>query len=711
MPLTTPTLRSFTLLFFCSSLILLAGTTVQSEEFHNALSLQGFTGILNTPTATLTSEGHIYTLYSDQKENSLRPQLKREDSYMFSIGLFDLLEMGGRFTEAPSYSYINGGLRDLSANFKLQVPFIPRGKYIPQLAVGAQDLGGKINYLRTVYAVATEEIWRFRLSAGYGNGPDRMKGGFGGVEVKTFDWLYLLAEYDTRETNVGLRLVTPELFGIPVNLQVTIKSALNDKQGSPEYGFGLQMPLGYDHHNRQPLAKAEEAAPVQKAEGSSPGGVQPALAPGQPAPTGSEQTLSSSPAAGDRRAALLELRDRLAKDGFQNLRVGEGEGGLLVVEYENGRYTSNELDGMGIVAGIAADMAPTGLDSLRLVLRKKGIAIFEVSAPISGVKAFMVDAGSEEKLRDSIKATPELSGDRGVHFVSEAVNPAWLRPSLVLYPELKTFIGMENTPADYLLSIRPDLYLPLWKGAVANARLDFPLSWSDSFDDGQPLRGSRQPSQLDRLMLFQAIRLAPTLMADIGAGMIVHDSNGTLNELLWQPGDGTHRFRLRQAFAVNSETHARNEVYLGAYRYRYAPLDLSLEATVGRFWSRDTGFTVELKRFFGDTAFSIYYKDVRSDVDERIHAGGIQLSFPLTLRREMSPSPVQLKGSDEWNYAQETEITSKGSNQVGRAIAINPQPAFNLGTVFYNRDRLSEAYLKLNLLRLRDAYLRYGLSD
>ena len=279
------------------------------------------------------------------------------------------------------------------------------------------------------------------------------------------------------------------------------------------------------------------------------------------------------------------------------------------------------------------------------------------------------------------------------------------------YPELKTFIGMEHAPADYLLSLRPDLYLPLWKGSVANARWDFPVSWSNGFDDGRPLRGNRTPSQLDRLMLFQAVRLAPTLMANIGAGMIVHDSNGTLNELLWQPGDGSHRFRFRQAFAVDSDTHSTNEVYLGAYRYRYAPLDASLEATAGRFWSKDTGFTVELKRFFGDTAFSIYYKNVHSTDNERIQAGGVQLSFPLTLRREMNPSPVQVKGNDEWNYAQETEITSKGLNQVGRAIAINPQPSFNLATVFYNRDRLSESYLKLNLLRLRDAYLRYGLKE
>src|SRR6185369_13926077 len=290
MPLNKKTLlRLIVMMAACCLFTFMAEEEGRSEEFHNALSLQGFTGILNTPTAALTKEGHIYALFSDQKENSLRPRLKREDSYMFSVGLFDLLEMGGRFTEAPNYSYTTGGMRDLSGNFKLQVPFIPKGKYIPQLAVGVQDLGGNLHRLRTVYGAATEGIWRFRISAGAGIGPDRMKGGFGGIEAKAFDWLYLLGEYDTREVNVGVRLVTPEMFGIPVNLQVTVKSALNDKQGNPEYGFGFQMPLGYDHYNRQPLPKAGENVQDKGTEGVRANEAEPQAA----APAASSQMLTS----------------------------------------------------------------------------------------------------------------------------------------------------------------------------------------------------------------------------------------------------------------------------------------------------------------------------------------------------------------------------------------------------------------------------------
>lgn len=49
----------------------------------------------------------------------------------------------------------------------------------------------------------------------------------------------------------------------------------------------------------------------------------------------------------------------------------EDEGGLLEVEYENGRCT-NELDGMGVVAGIGVEMAPESLRFPADAVEKRG---------------------------------------------------------------------------------------------------------------------------------------------------------------------------------------------------------------------------------------------------------------------------------------------------------------------------------------------------
>src|SRR6266511_535867 len=74
----------------CAFFVLLVAsiTHANADDFHNALSLQGFTGLLNIPNAKVTAEGRFYGLYSNQKESKWRKQVWRQESYMFSLGLF-----------------------------------------------------------------------------------------------------------------------------------------------------------------------------------------------------------------------------------------------------------------------------------------------------------------------------------------------------------------------------------------------------------------------------------------------------------------------------------------------------------------------------------------------------------------------------------------------------------------------------------------------
>ena len=145
-------------------------------------------------------------------------------------------------------------------------------------------------------------------------------------------------------------------------------------------------------------------------------------------------------------------------------------------------------------------------------------------------------------------------------------------------------------------------------------------------------------------------------------------------------------------------------------------LDLSLEGTAGKFWAQDRGFSFELKRFFSDTAVSLYYKHSTATDNKTWKAVGIQFAFPLTPRRDMKPSVVQLRGADEWAYAQET--TLKNKNVPGATQAVNylppypltiaPQPTMGLLQAYQNRDRLNGSYIKSHLERLREAWLKYG---
>lgn len=662
--------------------------TASASDFHNALSLQGFTGILNTPSAYVTEEGKLYALYSNQEESQWRNKIRHQDNYMISIGMFSNIELGGRFIEAP------GAARDLSFNGKVRIPHIPENGLFPQLALGVQDIsGGKnANLLKTWYGVASKDLWRFRFSAGYGTGPGRMDGLFGGVELKACDWFYLLADHDTRETNVGARAVTPQIFGYPANLQLTAKTSMDYRPGNFEIAVALQIPLGNEHKSSAPLP--------------------PDLAP----PASDRETTDALPETAvlsgngqQRHNSLLRLHKKLAESGFQNLVIGVKDKSTLVVELENSRYFQNEIDGMGVAAGIVARLAPEGISEVRLISKKHDIRMLQIAAPLEKLRRFYREASVLEDLSRFLSVTDNIPDYDNLERLDAGSNDSLLHASLMLYPGLKTYLGTEIGAFDYLLSLKPELNINAWKGAALSARWDIPIVWSENFDDNGFFRSNRDSSRIERLMLFQAIKPAPGFMAQLGAGMVQHDIYGTINEALWFPAGERHRLRVMQGYGEDRD-HNSLSAWLGEYRYYYPPLDTYLTATAGKFWSQDTGIVLEAKRFFGDTALTAYFKSSEAAVDKRNHqAVGVQFSLPLTFRQEMLPYPVQVRGSEEWSYAQESEIAKKGSwNYIGTTIGTKAETSYNLTRVFYNRDRLSEEYIRRNLLRMRDAYINYG---
>ncbi|CAK0774768.1 Exopolysaccharide biosynthesis protein YbjH [Gammaproteobacteria bacterium] len=720
--------------------VLSVPSSLFAEEFHNALSLEGFTGLLNTPNAEVINDGEFSGLYSNQKENGFRSRLAREDSYLFSMGFLPFAEIVGRLTDTP-----DGKLRDLSGSLKV--------KLLPDVAIGVQDVGGGSSFFRTKYAVATETWQRFRMSLGYGSGPDRMKGLFGGVEFKTTDWLTMIGENDTREANVGLRIITPALFGWPVQAQVTAKTSLAYHPGNMEFGIGFQFPLGNKHENRTPLQSEATTlhVPEQKLSRESnqpvvPAGPEkgPSQVPkkegaGRAAPPLRRDTLDHprvsqhslacfekpipprlSRGAGQTEAGntdrLRLLFDKLVSNGFQNVSVGIKGDDVLVVEYENGRYHHNELDGLGVVIGMVIDIVPKSFETLRVIVKKENLGILRLSAPLEAFRAFLQDSGAYGDLNKKLSITRGGEDTGDVSVIAGPGNPSRLTSSLVLYPGLKTFVGTEVGVFDYLLSAKADYFVNAWNGAVFNARWDIPIAWSGNFDNGRAYRANRQNSRLDRFMLFQALTATPSVMIDLSAGMIQPDTYGTLNEMMWTPGDGTQRFSLKQAYASNRDKEApfqKHELYLGSYRYYFSPFDLSLKGTVGKFFDNDIGFSLELKRFFGDTALSVYYKNSRTVSQEHVQVAGLLISLPLTPRRDMKPGLVQVRGSEEWSYYQETKIVSRGGggNFVSTSIGNDLSVPNNLDRVFFNRNRLSEPYIRKHLLRLRDAYMTYRQSN
>jgi hypothetical protein len=72
----------------------------------------------------------------------------------------------------------------------------------------------------------------------------------------------------------------------------------------------------------------------------------------------------------------------------------------------------------------------------------------------------------------------------------------------------------------------------------------------------------------------------------------------------------------------------------------------------------------------------------------------------------MAPSPIQLRGIDQWTWGYRTMVGNP-SNDLNGSLAKTSDLQNNLDRNYYNRDRLSASYLNSNLVRLKDAYQRY----
>lgn len=692
--------------------------TAQGNQ-QTGLSLQGYTGILNTPNAHVQQEGTLDILYSNQRERISTMNLSPwQDNYFFSLGMFKFAEIGGRLTNnttADQTSSQAGRVRDLSLNLKLSsAPLTARYRFAPTLALGAADPGQGHHFFQTTYVVgsANPVSW-LRLSAGYGHGPDRMKGGIAGGELRAFDWATILADYDTAHANVGVRLTAPELPFLRARLTATLSAPV--QTSNPQklaLAGGFILPLSFKEHakptdqatlwralnrRREGTSRATGSLPVDPAHASA------SIAP--PVPSAPSEATTAV-LQNQNPISPAQLREQLIQDGFVNVRVGQ-QGKTLVVQYENIRYNHSELDAIGVVCGLASRASGGEFDDLRVIVRRKGLPLLQLQTTLAPLYSWL--EGDATAAPPSLSLSQDLASDAGITYVSGTSNPSYLKPSVVVYPSLLTLIGTEHGLFDYQLSIRPELQLPLWPGASFAARGDVPVSWSPNLSNGAIYSSFRTPARLDRAMVFQAIRLAPGVTANLGAGKILTSTNGTLNELNWIPGTGTSRLRFTQAWGRDNGT-TRN-VFLGSYRYQVPRYDVAVEATAGRFYAQDTGYLISLQRFFGDTSLSLYFKDIKSASDsQRYRQAGVRIDLPLTPRRDMKAAPVQFRGLQDWSFSQETGIVSSGTqatNFVKSDAAIVPETTESLAVYFYDRERLNEAYIAAHTARIKESWQHF----
>ena len=677
---------------------------IYSTALHaqtSGVTTQGSTGGLVIPNAEVLSQGTFAFTYGNYQE----PQLGTFSTHQnlgFGIGLLSHVELFGRFVNdvnpAPGV-LVDSGIRDLSPNFKIQLPT----PWVsgPKWALGMTDATGGAVHFKSRYAVVSDVYGPLSATLGYAQGSASshqatFNGAFGGAAWRLGDsGVSVLAEHDGQQKHAGVRWQSPPL------------ESLNRAQwvGSVQRSFGAVTPEGQDANALSvalTLLVPFGGNEVRRAD------FQPAPDHALPALDAKTDSTALQPTADDR---LWSLRQALVAVGLERVRVGlrdDYQGALLVVEYENHRYGQNEADALGLVLGLGAEMAPKGTQRVHAITFKDGLRLYETSAGVAEYRAFLRD-GPASHVRDS------LSWDRLP--ANQAAQTRWIdaqsraasRVRFEIKPDLNYTLGTEVGSFDYSLAANIQAIAPLWSGARVYSSYMQPIDHSSNMEEGAVFEISRQRRGLKTLALQQSFWLGKQMLANVSAGRFYHDALGVQGEAtVFVPGaDDVVRLRGTRYNQNAGGVDGQDGAFAASYRHLLTST-MSLEAGMQRYSDGSNGPSVELNRWFGDVAVQLYYRKG----GERQFAG-LQLSFPLTPRQGMAPGPVFLSGASQYAQGIRTRLTtaSQVANLVQPSAVRDLRLETTLDTEQLNAGRATQRYFSEQLFRMRESFFLYARKD
>ncbi|KVZ79672.1 YjbH domain-containing protein [Burkholderia ubonensis] len=713
------------------------------------LTSMGASGGLVIPYGFTLPEGTFEGQYNNYIDPQYGKNTTSSDIVWGAVGLFPYVEVSGGLADYPGRvrttvpGYDHFVLRHLMANAKVSIPKF--FKYQPDIAIGINDVGGQTHYFRSTYGVVSQPLGPATLTVGYGHG-DRLDGVFGGAELRLWQTgLSLLAEHDSKTPYAGIRYQSPPIRWLAnASLVGTVTRSLKHTDGvAPRTSFsiGVQIPLGKRFDAARCGKGLCDGAPDAAANAASLGdvhatdgdAVKPAavLAPlgtfthvepaapmpatahvargdvATPAPRMAPAFLQTgAPAidtAPDPAAALDTIVRVLADAGLERVRAGVA-GTDLVVEYENHRYNQNEADALGIALGAAAQYAPKGIETVRIVIKKANEPLGEVSVDRTNYAQFVAGGASTAAGASlSMRMRPTHDAD-SIAWSGNARKHGLVR--IQIAPVTTYLYGTEYGNFDYSIGANLQGFVPLWRGAELYSSVIVPIANSKNMDNGHVYDRYRLRGGLSTVALVQSFWIAPRVFNVTALGKFNLQYLGIENETTAFVPGRPDVVRLKLAYlhrepgkdALPAEKNA-----LLTYRWVEPAWKMWIEAGVARYVGGDKGPLITLTRWFDDVSFSV----------QGWHSGhgsfvGASVSFPLTPRQGMKPGIVQVNGAEQFSLNFRTRVGS--TNYLSQDGAENLDFAYNTQQFVLNRGRFSAEYFATQLYRMRDAYKRYAQS-
>lgn len=658
----------------------LIGVNGHAQQPQTDLAFPGYSGFLNVPSATVLNHGQADVQWSDQAFLNRRGSsgYGHYNNVSGTFGIFPYVELGGRLawdtTQNNCYRE-DCGIRDLSANVKIQAPFIPEDWFT--LAAGAQDLGGETGDFEAYYVVAGKQLGPVEVSLGYGKPeqtPRYLDGAFGAISYRPFPWLNLIAEHDSQDARVGIGATTPQGW-LPWGLQVKGKVLAWDEGDTDNdrnfASIGLSIPFGNAPRKQQlqPMPEQQpEAKPVNTAAAE-----QPEKSRTQPVQTAQTTEQPESSGSTNAKATAQRIGEQLVAEGYDNVRTAS-QNGTLHIWWENNLYNRDERDSILDVAR-KAHQAAGSHQQAELTLLNQGLPVISQTVSLSEQQPYQVSRRfAQNTVFNREQPEWDFEGSYG---------PSW-KPRLTLSPSISSGVATEYGVWDASVAISSELAFNLWPGALASARYDAEIYQTEDFDKGGIFYNSRQRTDLVEAEIQQTFKLHPQLYTSFHAGRYAIDYNGGLNETLLLSTGGRHAIGFLGGTFSHTDSNGEDRTQaLAQYTYYNPGLDAQFTVYGGQFFAEDEGFRIDSRFWFGDYALTLQYKNTDA---EFVSLGWV---IPLTPVRDRQFRYLQVKGNADFNYAVQTRI-NEDANIVsfgGAGVVTSSNP---LQKTYLNRGRVAQ---------------------
>ncbi|MDC0435177.1 hypothetical protein OAM69_06000 [bacterium] len=601
-----------------------------SRAYAQSITFTGVTGPLSTPDALIAPTASFVYQFNEFMEQRFADENSQGRNHVFTLGVFKRLELGGRLTDFDAFGPefdVNGfqtGRRDLSGNIKVNLLDAPD---LFAFSVGAIDFAGLAQNFSSTYGVASFIHKGLTLSGGVAGGDNpTFNGFFASVNYDVNRFFSLRSELDT-SGNVNAGAMGKVRIGSRLSLNASIATIDSDFSAGIGFSYLLRSP------EFQPITVDYDAT---------------------------EASIDASENTTETTDDLIDLRNTLARDGFQNIRLGQRGDDEVVLDLENKLFYHSDYDALTQARYRANEKLGEGT-TVNLALLQQGIPKFRIR--------FDTPSG---------RAEPVLA----VESASQRNDTAWLPPSgfynrswadFSLEPQLVSAIGTEVGLVDFSLAARVGVAIPLWRGAKAVAKYVVPLAESDNFDTGGVFERSAFKSTLERVLLVQYFPLFNRVHTQVELGKIdIRGFNYTAAKVqgTWESRKLPIRLHATAGQYRLDDANVTRNVVTGTVAYTSLALDSVFSATYGQFFFRETAIRLNATRRFGNIYATAFLKII-SDDDL---AGGLQFSAPIGPRKGWQWSRFTFTGTSRWFQALQTTIKfpDADDNRLQPALLIEP---------------------------------------